>query len=248
MNKVPFLTMLLTLAISPLNQATTVHPETTKVISLSNRDINRVVCHPGQINDVFFSKDKAITVSLDKSQKNAFIKFLIKSDGVTNQYVTAKSEFYFTCDGEVYTIIGSPGERNAKTVHLSSPKKSKIEENIANFGSLPHEERVSEISVNVLQNNIPDSFSVKRFKSSRITYPNFLPGVNLKKLATYKVEGVGLKATKYGVHSTHETPLLESDFLSVKLGNQIVGITLEPQFVAPKKPTTLIVVERVVGQ
>ncbi|NNF15700.1 MAG: hypothetical protein HKN70_03080, partial [Gammaproteobacteria bacterium] len=96
------LAALLVAAVASAGEVTVVSPEAVTSGTLSNRDVNRIVCEDGDINDNFFSEEKGAIVS--NQGKNSFIKFRQKHDGLHKpEYITARNEFYVVCAGQVYT-------------------------------------------------------------------------------------------------------------------------------------------------
>ena len=96
----------------------TVSPETVTAVEMSSTDVNRVVCSNGVVNDAFFSQEKGVTVTNNGS--SAFVKFLIKRDGVNPDiYASGRAEFYIVCDGAVYTLMATPKKIGAQTIWLA---------------------------------------------------------------------------------------------------------------------------------
>ena len=59
-------------------------------------------------------------VTVTNNGSSAFVKFLIKRDGVNPDiYATARAEFYIVCDGAVYTLMATPKKIGAQTIWLA---------------------------------------------------------------------------------------------------------------------------------
>ncbi|WP_257291441.1 type-F conjugative transfer system secretin TraK [Endozoicomonas sp. ONNA1] len=219
--------------------ASTLMPETTHHVTLSNRDVNRIVCQTGAINDVYFSQEKAITVKTSGS--NVFVKFLVRDDGTKKDYVTSRSEFYVVCDGEVYTLIATPKTTDARTVHLGNPIKNKIQTNIELLSPLDLEEQAVTITRRVMTGNIPDSFNVQRLKKDWI---NFKDTLRLRPVRRVTIEGIGLNLIEYQVATFENRQLNEYDFLDTSLSSNIIAVTVHPLKLMKGQTARLFIVEK----
>ena len=84
------------------NSTHTILPDVAMTVSLSNRDVNRIVCLSGQIDGYHYSEEKGALVSNAGSE--AFIKFQFEEYGSRVSHVTARNEFYFICDRCAWTL------------------------------------------------------------------------------------------------------------------------------------------------
>lgn len=228
--------------LSPTAFALTVSPETVTEVNFSNRDVNRVVCSNGNINDAFFSAEKGI--QLTTSGSNAFVKFQIREDGYSSSYVTVRSEFYIVCDGTVYTLMVTPKEIPGQTVHLSSGTTKNIQKNIELLSPLPDEERAVMLTMKALEDNsIPESFTITpNANPSFVSSP--IRGTDVALRRTIRVEGMGLKLSEYYIRANQKILFNETDFLSPAFGSNIFAVTVDPQQIAPGQTGRVFIVNR----
>ena len=234
---------LIVLLFSSTINAAPLKPEQTHSISLSNRDVNRIVCQNGSINDVYYSQEKAIQVT--NAGDNAFVKFLVKDNGVDKEYVRTKSEFYVVCNGDVYTLIASPKNISARTIYLGNPVKNKMETNIELFAPLTIEEQTVFLTNKVFTGDIPDSFNVKKVTGIWKNYGN---GLKVRPIRKYSVEGVGLNLIEYQIAAYTSQQLRETDFLSSTLSPNIIGVTIHPLKINTGETSRLFLVEKEIQQ
>jgi conjugal transfer pilus assembly protein TraK len=224
-------------------RASTISPEHAEHLELSNHDINRIVCQSGHINDVYYSEEKALTISVNDN--NAFVKFLIQNDGHQNNYVSVSSEIYLVCDGDVYTLLAEPKNISAQTVYLSHPTKNQIEQNLKIYGALPIEEQALDLTMRAIKDDLPDSFIEHKIPpQKRIKVPPIVPALSLYQIRTITVEGMGLTLHEYLAQSHKEMILDETDFLDTKLGNNIIAVTINPLQLMPSSTAQIYIVER----
>jgi conjugal transfer pilus assembly protein TraK len=229
-----------------LNAQTVVHPDSPKTITLSNTDINRIVCKDGLINDVIYSEEKGMTV-VNKAG-NAFIKYLVKSTPDGNRYITSSTEIHVVCDDKTYTIIAQPSEVNARTVVLSGGVVSRVKENISKYAGLDHEERLLALTRQVYRNEIDENLLVKHVGESVQVYPKgfdragFFKNISFVKAREIIMEGVNLKATEYQITAKSPMQFNETDFLQHDLGHSIAGVTLSKKSLDAGESARLIIV------
>jgi conjugal transfer pilus assembly protein TraK len=148
-------------------------PDQTASIRLSNRDVNHVICSGGEIEDVKFSAEKSIAV--EKGGSDAWIKFLVKevddAGQVTRSYVTTPSEFFVSCNGAIYPLYAEPSDIPAQTVTLTPGKAQRAKANDDLLGPLVEEERAVSITLALLQDRIPASFSAIAPRAGRVPLP-----------------------------------------------------------------------------
>jgi conjugal transfer pilus assembly protein TraK len=236
------------LALSPLPaiaQTISALPDQTSTIRLSNRDINHVVCTGGEIEDVRFSAEKGIAV--ERAGSDAWIKFLVReiddAGMVTRSFVTAPSEFFVTCNGAVYALYAEPSDLPAATVLLQPGASQRARANEDLLGPLVEEERAVSITLAMLQDRIPGSFSTISPRSGALRLAG-LPGVAMTERRRIEVDGAGLSASEYLVSATAEATLDERTFLDGALGANIFAVTLDRNALKAGETARLIVVRR----
>lgn len=222
----------------------TVRPDVVTPIEMSNRDINRVTCTDGAINDAFFSQEKGIVV--ENSGNNSFVKFLINDSGHSMEYVTARSEFYIVCGGNIYTLMVTPKNISGQTIRLSTGSKAKIEDNQKLLSPLPDEERAIFLTLAALRDDIPDSFTVTdeagdRWLSDRTPSK---PGTKLSLRRSIRVDGMGLKLKEYLVKTHTGATFSETDFLATQIDDSIFAVTMDPLRLEPGQIGRLFVISK----
>lgn len=230
-------------------QSITALPDQTSNIRLSNRDVNHIVCQGGEIEDVKFSAEKAITV--ERAGADAWIKFLVKeveSDGApTRTFVTTPSEFFISCNGAVYPLYTEPSDIPAQTVILAPGEAQRARANADLLGPLVEEERAVSITMAMLQDQVPASFADVAPSAQGIMLPT-LPRASLHERRRIAVDGAGLSASEYLVHVGADTQLDERAFLSSALGANIFAITLDRSDLKAGDTARLVIVRRGAAQ
>jgi len=235
--------------VSAWAQAITALPEQVSTIRLSNRDINHVVCVGGEIEDVKFSAEKAIAV--ERAGSDAWIKFLVKEVDdmgmVTRTYVTTPSEFFISCGGAIYPLYAEPADIPAQTVTLATGRPQRAQANEELLGPLVEEERAISITLAMLRDRVPASFSEVAPRAGALTI-GALPSVRLIERRRLAIEGTGLSASEYGVESDTAAALDERQFLDRALGADIFAVTFDRLNLEPNETARLIVIRRGDGE
>lgn len=237
---------LLILSASPaLSQAITALPEQTSRIRLSNHDINHVVCQGGDIADVKFSAEKQIAV--EKGGSDAWIKFLVKESddngNVTSTYVTSPSEFFVSCNGAVYPLYAEPADVPAQTVVLAPGSAQRAKANADLLGPLADEERAVSITMAMLQDRVPASFTTQAPAAGPLQIGT-LPSVTIEETSRVAIDGAGLSASEYRLQSNQPVTLDERSFLVSVLGANIFAVTLDATDLKPGDTAHLVIVRR----
>lgn len=205
------------------NNTHTVLPDVATVVPLSNRDINRVVCLDGVVDGFQFSEEKGAVVAKTGSQ--AFVKFQVKQVGSQTNYVKVRNEFYFHCSGTTYSLIGDPQNVVAQTIYLApgSGVKNNINEQL--FSPLSEEERAVRMTMGMLQDKIPASFSIKENNSpyAHMAHPN----VDIRVRREIRADGTSYRAKEFLLRARQRVELDETMFASTAFGSSIFAITLD---------------------
>lgn len=216
------------LPIAALAQTITALPDQTSAIRLSNRDINHLVCQSGEIEDVKFSAEKAIAV--EKAGADAWVKFLVKESDdagqVTRTYVTAPSEFFVTCNGAIYPLYAEPSDIPAQTVLLAPGPAQRARANDELLAPLVEEGRAVSVTLSLLQDRVPASFSQVATSAKPILLAA-APALRLTERRRVLVEGAGLSASEYWVEASTDSEIDERIFLDATLGARIFSVTLD---------------------
>ncbi|MDE1917874.1 MAG: type-F conjugative transfer system secretin TraK [Sphingomonadales bacterium] len=220
-------------------------PDQTSTIRLSNHDVNHIICQGGEIEDVKFSAEKAIAV--EKGGSDAWVKFLVKEsdDGgqVTRTYVTAPSEFFVSCNGSIYPLYAQPSEIPAQTVTLMPGKAQRARANDDLLGPLVEEERAVSITLAMMQDRIPASFTSVAPRATPLLL-EALPGIALHERRRVEVEGSGLSASEYRLEVPADTVLDERIFLDPALGLRIFAVSADHLSLKAGDAARIIIVRR----
>ena len=234
-------------SVSPASaEAITALPDQTASIRLSNRDVNHLICQGGEVEDVKFSAEKAIAV--ERGGSDAWIKFLVKEvDGgegtPTRTYVTTPSEFFVSCNGAIYPLYAEPADIPAQTVILAAGRAQRARVNDDLLGPLVEEERAVSITLAMLQDRVPASFTDVAPATGDLVLPT-LPTARLHERRRIAVDGAGLSASEYLVEVTADQTLAEPQFLISTLGTNIFAVTLDRLALKAGDTARLIIVRR----
>ena len=226
-------------------QSITALPDQTSAIRLSNRDVNHVVCKGGDIDDVKFSAEKGLAV--EKAGSDAWIKFLVKESDdagiVTRTYVTTPSEFFVACNGAIYPLYAEPSDIPAQTVILAPGASQRARANEELLGPLVEEERAVSITLALLQDRVPVSFSEVAPASASIALAR-IPGARISERRRVEIEGSGLSASEYLVHADAAISLDERQFLDRAFGARIFAVSADRLALKGGETARLVVVRR----
>ena len=229
-----------------------VFPEKAFSIRLSNRDINRLVC-PGEIKDVSYSQEKKVIVKV--VDNNAYIKFQITKNpafGYETEeefiYSDTATEFYITCDNNVYTIIAEPDNIAAQTVRLSGGRKKNIKKNLSMFKGMAFEQKAVELIQAAYTENFPESFSIEKV-NKQISISDF----NLTLIRNVSVDGEGFMVKEFLVSlkgkddEFERRELEEKDFLKSNVTRNPLAVSIYPLVIQSGQRARVFIVERTDG-
>ena len=94
-------------------------PEETVPVSISLKDVNRIVCVGGDIEFTTYSKEKRIEVKREKN--NVFVKIVPKLKGQELVYERVPRELYIGCGLQTFSLLLLPKDVPAKTIYLKPP-------------------------------------------------------------------------------------------------------------------------------
>ena len=214
-------------------------PETPAKITVSNHDINRIVC-PGKMNDLIFSKEKGLVGHF--SGNSAFIKFKVMDDNGKYTYASEPCELYAVCQGQVYTLIVTPKNIPAKTIQLAAPVKKSFKQNIAHFKNMPLEKKALRIIKESFNDEYPAGYRIASASRSISISPHF----KTKLVQVVSIDGVGLRLKKYQVTNTQASQIRiqETDFLRSQISDSILAVAVEDHTLGKNEKTRVFVVER----
>lgn len=246
----PMLALVLLCApVSAMAQSIHVLPDQTSRIRLSNRDINHIICEGGEIEDVKFSAEKGLAV--EKGGSDAWIKFLVRETDdqgqVTRTFVTQPAEFYVLCNGATYPLYAEPADIPAQTVILEPGRRQQARANSDLLGPLVEEERAVSITLALLEDRIPASFTEIAPEVSNLRIAA-LPSLTFRERRHLTIEGSGLDASEYLVSAAQPIAIREQDLVDPALGPGIFAVTAEQTRLAAGEATRLVVIRRGVAR
>lgn len=246
---VPVMLSLVLLTMPASAQTIQALPDQTSHIRLSNRDINHVVCEGGEIEDVKFSAEKSLAV--EKGGADAWIKFLTRelddAGQVTRTYVTQPAEFFVTCNGATYPLYAEPAEIPAQSVLLVPGARQRAQANADLLAALADEDRAVSITMALLADRIPASFSEVAPAIGGIRLAA-LPGLQIVEQRRIAIEGTGLSASQYGLQTDAPAVLDERQMVDPALGERIFAVTLDRIRLGAGEAASLVVVRRGAGR
>lgn len=211
-------------------------------VTLSNRDMNRIVCLGGRMGQTRFSAEKGIAT--DQSDDELFVKFMIRQQGQQQTYVTDRSEFFITCGGETFTLYATPRDVPSQTLFLKAQEElaSAVAEE---FAPLSQEDRALKITRAVITEDYPESFRPRTI-SNRVIRP--FPGVAAQLGRAFEIDGLPLYVEEYVVRVTNGVRLDERMFLRPDFGSGIHAITIEEPELQSGAGTRVIIVKHQRGR
>jgi len=214
-------------------------PEVPTEVTVSNHDINRIVC-PGQMNDLIFSKEKGLVGHF--SGNSAFIKFKVENNGGEYTYASEPCELFAVCDNIVYSLIVIPDDIPSVTRRLASPKGKAFKKNIAHYKNMPLEKQALQIIREAYNEPYPTSYRVAESRKEIALSPDFSTTL----VQAVDVDGVGLQMKKFQVTSkaTGKIQVEEQDFLSPTVSDSILAVAVEDHTLNPGESTRVFVVEK----
>lgn len=234
--------LLIAIAISPgyVSAQAVVQAEKTTNVTVSARDVNRLVCET-PVTEVFWSQEKPVDVTSEAG--NVFVKFKVLH-GAADQYTSQSVDVHVVCGGAVYTLILQPRMVDSVTVHLGDELGEQIQSTLTEWAALPIEEKVKRFSLAVYRETFPSGFE------RRVLAPDD-PRRNVRLYSDLEIHGqfevvapgTGLKATEYWLRPDRPMAINERDFLAAEFGD-IVSVTVDPLEVVPGRGARLIVIER----
>ena len=235
--------LVVTILSSPLVSARTVSPETITHVTLSNRDMNRIICESGDINQIYYSQDK--WAKTETQGRNAFIKFQYTDDGIDQQYANVRNEFYIVCNGDVYTIMAHPKGTPGKTIRLVAGPSDKIKASVQRFGAMSEEKRAIELTHIAYADQDVEGVTRQIFDvGKREIIRGLSPLYELHRSKQWRMEGLDLQVSEFLIVARSATTVTEHDFLSPMIAKDIFSVTLTAHSLTPKIVSRLLVVHR----
>lgn len=221
-----------------------VEPEQPTAIRLSNRDMNRIVCRGGQIEDFRYSAEKGVVG--EAAGADFFIKFRIRKVSENLTYVTQRSEFFVRCAGQMFTLHAEPTNIASQTVFLDGGDLAQADAVIEAFAPMSQEERALKLTRAVLREEFTDAYRIEEGMPDNYTQGP-LSGTFLQHRRDVRVEGLGLTASEYLFRADRDFLLDERLFLDPRFGSAIYAITVDQPELKAGEIGRVVIVSRTRG-
>lgn len=230
-----------------------VMPEISTEVTLSNSDVNRIVCESGEAVSPVFSKEKPVSVAIGKDRRSFNVKFkYLVMPGGQNRYLSEPIELFLTCGTSTFELIAKPEFGPPHKVLLGSNTKDKIKDNQALFGALSLEEAAIMLTTKMITEDgntgLPDSFEVRptqgTWQQNIYDERGHLIPIEIRQERDVLVDGTGLRGTQYSIHALNNVQLKETMFLNSSFGENVFAITIENLALNTGQRTSLIIIHR----
>ena len=201
---------LIMILLSATNVFAEILPEKTTEVTVSNIDVNRIVC-PYNIQDVVYSQEKGLQVKTEG--RNLYVKLPIIVKAVNGEVKEKKlfknkAELFISCGGHVYSLILKPKKIPARTIYLTAPDED-MKKASSFFEKMSFEDAIVELIKRVAEERIPRGFKVE-FVNQTIQYKDM--EVTFRK----KVIGGGVIVKEFIIYSKTPRIIKNTDLLDLK--------------------------------
>lgn len=203
---------------------TTITPERSTKVLLSNRDVNRVVCEAGRVDDVFFSSEKGVVA--ETVGANVFVKLQRQKRPGDDAVLLAQEDvdLFVVCNGEVFSMIGELKPVPSQSVRLKTGAGD-AKKNLALMTGMPFEKKVLYVLEHAYRDDYPESFTVHE-KTEPV---GALGHGFVDEIKEVEIEGVGLRLKVYQFTANAVTRIAEADFLQPVFGEHIAGVSVDSE-------------------
>jgi hypothetical protein len=237
------LLVLLTLMSTPA-VAVNVQPDKPRQVQISPKDVNRVTCVNGMIQDVFYSEEKVQQVSV--TQDKVFIKLPIKQEGETLTYATNIVDFDIICDGLAYKFFAEPKENlRGQIIYLGDPNVTQALQNLRQLDGMDKEDQYVLLVDAVLSNGRLNNHVYDSLIKEQVNHTLSLNNRALSLQDSYRFNGAGLRIKHYTYPAKAHETFKEEQFLIPQISTQARAITVHPMTVNVDAYINIIVIEEV---
>lgn len=224
--------------------ATTIQPDKPRTIQLSAKDVNRITCANGLVQDAFYSEEKVNQVSIEGNM--VFIKLPIKKKGEILTYATNVVDFDIICDGLAYKFFAEPkSDLRGQIVYLGDPELSQALDNLQLLDGMDAEDQfvmmIDAVMSHGRLNNHLFNAMTKEITDEVIS----LAGRNLTLQNSYRFSGAGLRIKHYQYPVEAGESYREEQFLLPQISSGARAITVHPLTIAADGWMNVIVIEDV---
>jgi len=222
---------------------TSIPPEVLTPVDVSNRDVNRIIC-TDTVQDVVYSKEKPLELKV--IERNVFVKFLIRKEGVKEVYYTQKIDMHVICGDSIYDILMIPKDITSQTILLKNTA-SKVKKNLSSFKGMAHEAKLIRLLRIAYTEEFSDGFTVTDLTGNKEFEPYVdYSDIDLRARRRVTVEGTGLILTEYVVTAGKPIELRETDFLG--LSKKPCLIALEQNKLPSGGSARLFIIDSAAGE
>lgn len=200
------------LLVAPASFAQTVRPGMLTEVTISNSDLNDVIC-PGAISDVLTSEEKGVQIKA--SGQHAFVKLTVTEQYGERQYATDPVDLVIVCDDQVYKLLAQPDRIPMQTIQLVAPAQ-RVDANVQAMAGMPLERRILGLLAAAYRDQVPDAWTVGPPPKAPSSFPR---GVSVTPRRSISIDGQGL--------------LLEEFVLRARGGVDAEGVTLDDTVLLP---------------
>jgi len=224
--------------------AVNIQPDKPQTIQISAKDVNRVTCVNGMVQDVFYSEEKVQQVSV--SDDKVFIKLPIKEQDDTLTYATNIVDFDIICDGLAYKFFADPKENlRGQIIYLGDPQVTQALHNLRQLDGMDKEDQYVLLVDAVLSNGRLNNHLYDALINEKVVQTLTLNRRPLSLQDSFRFNGAGLRVKHYLYPVKKGEQYKEEQFLIPQISTQARAITVHPLTVGVEGYINIIVIEEV---
>lgn len=198
----------------------TVYPEVTTFVTMSQSDINHVICTDGNYDWAPISSDEKGISKMRANGSDLTIKFkLQKSAKGETEYSRSTTDIHISCAGQRYILIAKPEAVVVRPIYLSAGVKKRIEESAGLFKGIDTDDKIIQLMKAAATNPRPHIPSAP-FRVISVMRPvKIFQSLSTVLVRRITVDGIPFELLEYEVRYTGEGEITPDwDDLAAKLG------------------------------
>jgi hypothetical protein len=224
--------------------ATNIQPDKPIHIPISAKDLNRVTCVTGMIQDAFFSEEKVQQVSVVGDK--VFIKLPIKQEGDVFTYAKNIIDFDIICDGQAYKFFAEPQEDlRGQIIYLGDPQINDALQNLQILNGMDEEDQFVVLVDAVMSNGRLNNHIFNALTQEPHTQVLNLNNRDLTLQQSYRFNGAGLRVKHYIYPAKAGDEFREEQFLIPQISSRARAITIHPLTATVDGYINIVVIEEV---
>jgi conjugal transfer pilus assembly protein TraK len=224
--------------------AVNIQPDKPQTVNISAKDVNRVTCVNGMIQDVFYSEEKIQQVSV--ADDKVFIKLPIKELDGALTYATNIVDFDIICDGLAYKFFAVPKEGlRGQIIYLGDPQVTQALQNLRLLDGMDKEDQYVLLIDAVLSNGRLNNHLFDSLVKENITQTLSLNNRPISLQDSFRFNGAGLRIKHYLYPAKKGEQYKEEQFLIPQISTQARAITVHPLTVGVNGYINILVIEEV---